>query len=1187
MFLKRIEVKGFKSFADEMNIEFVPGVTAVVGPNGSGKSNISDSIRWVLGEQSARSLRGAKMEDVIFAGSDTRRALNLAEVTLVLDNEEDDVRFGFSEICVTRRLYRSGDSEYLLNRQLCRRKDIVELFMDSGLGKEAFSIIGQGRVEEVLSSKPEERRAIFEEAAGVLKYKQRKHQAEKKLTETEDNLHRVEDILFELESQVEPLRMQASMAKEFLTKKEELAETDISLTVYEITDRHEKWSSLESETEQLERKIEAQTAEIDTEEQKLVRVRNNAEATDEDIAALQERLLHTSEQMEKEEGRRLLLAEKGKNAEEKKADWEKRHYEQQQKQQQISKELAQQEKRLLNKQKQVKELKNKLADLDKKIEVNKQSRHDDIESQKSEYIERLNEQAAIRNEERSLTEQIENMKRKSAKLESENEGYLEARVSAEKTALDKESKKERAATELQSLLDKHAQLQNEYKQLSSSADQQETKLYEAFRHLDQAKSRIQMLEEMEADYSGFYTGVKEVLKARDHTLSGIVGAVAELIDVPKKYVTAIETALGGALQHVITKTEKDARQAIQYLKSRRKGRATFLPAEVIKKRSLTPSLRKIVENAEGYVSVASEAIEVAEEFKHIVDNLLGQIVIAANLDAANKIARAAGYRVRIVTIEGDVINPGGSMSGGAARQSNNQLLGRQGELEEWKQKLEKMNEKTRQLEKDVATAKEKRNNCGKELEKCRADGENARSSLDSLKEMLRDSRAELDRANSRLSLYDKEAVSLQEELERLTNRKNVLAENKQTVAEKLERINKSIQSLEQQEKNRSGILEDLQSKHTETNLALAAAKETEQHEKAGCKRLRLELDEYEDAVSKLEQELNILEEQLDVMNSSEKKAVDLTELSHQKTEITNKMEKLREQRRKESDESERLDGWIRQLQQRKEDSARRLHEQQLTLNRLDVELDTKLAKLQETYELTYERAQTEYVLAAEPEEAARKIKLLKMDIEELGSVNIGAIDEFDRISERVTFLSGQREDLLEARQSLDAVMKEMDSEVEKRFSETFANIRSHFQETFTDLFGGGEADLHLTTPDNLLETGVDIHARPPGKKRQHLTLLSGGEKALTAIALLFSIVKVKPVPFCVLDEVEAALDEANVARFARYLRTFSEDTQFIVISHRKATMEEADVLYGITMEESGVSKMVSVRLEETEELIEV
>ncbi|SFM26681.1 chromosome segregation protein SMC [Salibacterium qingdaonense] len=1186
MFLKRIEIKGFKSFAEAMNIEFVPGVNAVVGPNGSGKSNVSDAIRWVLGEQSARSLRGAKMEDIIFAGSDTRKPMNASEVTLVLENDDQYLDLEYHEVSVTRKLYRTGDSEYLINRQSCRRKDIVELFMDSGMGKEAFSIIGQGRVEEVLSSKPEERRAIFEEAAGVSKYKQRKSQAEKKLSETEDNLNRVEDILHELENQVEPLKEQASMAKDYLAKKEELEEKDIALTAAEIEQKHQRWSALQDTIGHLEEQQKKTDSLVKEQEQKRSESEAKAEEIDETISRIQNDLVNVSENLEKEEGRRRVLEERGKNAGEKKEEWEKRCRELREKSEQSRKEWENQARIMKESSSRYQSLEQNYASIQEEWKKYKESRREEIESLKSEYIERLNEQAAVRNEEKYLEEQKKQLQHKHGSLAKENQEYVKERTQAEKLVENARVKKDKAAADHEQEKETWKHLQETWKEQSESVEQLEQKLYEAYRHVDQTRSRIHVLEEMEADYSGFYQGVREVLKAGKDTLTGVVGAVAELIDVPKSYTLAVETALGGALQNVVTKTEEDARKAIQLLKTRQKGRATILPSEVIRPRRLSSDFRNKLQSADGFITTASEAVNIDEGYRHIIDHLLGQVVLAESLEAANQMARLTGYKVRIVTLDGNVVNPGGSMTGGSSGKNSSQILARQNELEELREKHRDMQAKTETLEGKVRQEKQNRDETAAQLEESRRRGEEARDALEQAKEELTGAEADLEKANSKLSMYDKESSSLEEEEERLQSREKVLMENKESVAKKLRVLDEQIEELEKQEKERGEKLEQLKDQETDIKVKLAGAKESASNDETEEKRLKKQWEEESAQLEKLEHDIAVLEEQMSSMEGDEDVETGIEKLREEKESLSREMAKLRRDRVEAGDDTQQRKSRIQQLTHERNEKQQELQNHQIELNRLDVELDTRLEHLQANYEISFERARDQYPLTEDLEETRKRMELVKRGIDELGNVNLGAIDEYERVHERVTFLHEQQKDLQQARNSLKEVIQEMDDEMKRRFSETFEAIRYHFRYTFQELFGGGEADLELTDPDHLLHTGVDIAARPPGKKRQNLSLLSGGEKALTAIALLFSIVKEKPAPFCVLDEVEAALDEANLSRFAKYLRTFSETTQFIVISHRKATMEEADVLYGITMEESGVSRMVSVKMEDAGELVE-
>lgn len=1186
MFLKRLDVVGFKSFAERISVEFVPGVTAVVGPNGSGKSNITDSIRWVLGEQSAKSLRGAKMEDIIFAGSDSRKPLNFAEVTLTLDNEDQSLPLDYNEVSVTRRVYRSGDSEYMINKQNCRLKDIVDLFMDSGLGREAFSIISQGRVEEILNSKPEDRRTIFEEAAGVLKYKSRKKKAESKLFETQENLNRVTDIIHELEGQVEPLKIQASIAKDYLQQKEELEKIEVALTAYEIEDLHARWEQLSKQLEQHKEDEIRQMAVLQKKEAEIEKMRDHVAALDESVSDLQNVLLHASEELEKLEGRREVLKERKKNASQNKGQLEKNIEELTSSIRQLQNKKAEYEQEAAKLSREAADLQKQLQQKQDRLKLYSEDVELKIDSLKSDYIEVLNQQASAKNEKLYIEQQLQQHTAKGTRLDGDNDRYVSVRdeINARKAEI------EQKAAESQQQLEDQAKLyyeeQRKLESLRNSYEKQEKTLYQAYQFLQQAKSKKEMLEEMEEDYSGFFQGVKEVLKARTGRLQGIEGAIAELVNVPKEYETAIETALGGAMQHIVVQTEENARAAIQYLKQKSFGRATFLPLSIIRGKSLAGSQSAMLSSHASYIGTAADLVQFDQKYAEVIRSLLGNVVVAKDLKGANEIARILQYRSRIVTLEGDVVNPGGSMTGGAVKQKSSSLLSRKGELEDLTKKLAEMEEKTSLLEARVKTLKADVSAGEIRLEDLRKKGEELRLREQSLKGDLREVELEQKNINERLSVYDSEKNQLESDKERLEARSLELTGMLGKFQSDLEDYDKEIERLTELKNSNSTSKESLISEISDMKISLAAKKEQLSHAR---EKLDSAAQQAEDQTRKLE----ILKEDLSLLSSemtdSSSGETQLEEAAKKKLQDKNETLKLIASRR-----NERL-----QLQNKLEDQEleakelRRilkgvsevLKDEEVKLNRLDVELDNKLAHLREEYLLSYEAAKEQYPLTIPAEEARRKVKLIKLAIEELGTVNLGAIEEYERVSERYEFLLEQKNDLQEAKDTLFLVIEEMDIEMKKRFEQTFNGIRSHFESVFQALFGGGRADLRLTQPDDLLNTGVEIVAQPPGKKLQNLGLLSGGERALTAIALLFSILKVRPVPFCILDEVEAALDEANVYRFAQYLKKYSDETQFIVITHRKGTMEEADVLYGVTMQESGVSKLVSVRLEDSNELV--
>ena len=1187
MFLKRLDVVGFKSFADKISIEFVPGVTAVVGPNGSGKSNVTDAVRWVLGEQSAKSLRGAKMEDIIFSGSDTRRALNFAEVSLTLDNETNTLPIDFHEVSVTRRVYRSGESEFFINNQGCRLKDIVELFMDSGLGREAFSIISQGKVEEILSSKAEERRVIFEEAAGVLKYKTRKRKAESKLTETQDNLNRIHDILHELEGQVEPLKIQSSLAKEYLDKKEELEKIEVALTVFEIEELNGKWESLSQELEKHNEMEQQLAGRLHEREAHLKEVRGSIAGLETSINELQGVLLNASEELEKLEGRKEVLKERKKNAAQNKAQLEKAIIEGEAAVERLSLQKERETVILDAFNSEVKGLQELLHEKQKSLGLFNTDIEALIEVKKSDYIEWLNKQAAAKNEKQYLLQQLTQQEHKNSKLDHENEKFLTERTEITAKKLEFSRRMENLSKQLEDHVTSFRNQQNKLNTAKDTYQKQETTLYKAYQFLQQAKSRKELLEEMEEDYAGFFQGVKEVLKAKG-TLRGIEGAVAELIKVPKEYETAIETALGGAMQHVVVEREEHAREAISFLKKNRYGRATFLPLSVIKGREVSSTQLSMLKNHPAFVGTGSSLIQYEERHASIATNLLGTVIITKDLKGANELAKMVQHRFRFVTLEGDIVNPGGSMTGGTIKQKSTSLLSRKTELEELHEKLAGMEVKTNQLEKQVKQLKVDVGVQEQTLEQSRKTGETLRLQEQSLKGELREVELQERNVNDRLHLYDLDKNSYLEEQQQKKARLAELEELLKSCNKEIEALDRLIAEMTEQKQSQQSSKENLAEETSELRVTLASKRAQLQNQKEKMERLEADLAKETSNLNENKDDLGLLTNEMTDSSSGEETLEDMAqqrlldkngaieEISVKKQEKTEMQTQL-----------ETLEVALKEENRLYKGIVEVIKDEEVKLTRLDVALENRLDHLREEYTLSYEGAKEKYPLVMPVDEAQKKVKLIKLAIEELGTVNLGAIEEYARVAERYEFLLGQKEDLQQAKDTLFQVIDEMDDEMKRRFSETFYAIREQFEQVFKSLFGGGRAELKLTDPDDLLNTGVDIIAQPPGKKLQNLSLLSGGERALTAIALLFSILKVRPVPFCILDEVEAALDEANVVRFSQFLRKFSQDTQFIVITHRKGTMEEADVLYGITMQESGVSKLVSVRMEESENFVQI
>ncbi|AZK47825.1 chromosome segregation protein SMC [Paenibacillus lentus] len=1189
MFLKRIELAGFKSFADKTEMEFVRGITAVVGPNGSGKSNISDGIRWVLGEQSAKSLRGGKMEDIIFAGSDSRKAVNYGEVSLTLDNTDHALPLDFSEVTVTRRVHRSGDSEYMINKQSCRLKDITELFMDTGIGKEAYSIIGQGRIEEILSTRSEDRRGIFEEASGIVKYKSRKRDARRKLDDTEQNLLRIHDLVSELEDQIGPLKEQSEKALRYKELREELKHKEISLYVHQIEKIHETWSEANAKLAKLQEEQLALSTIVSAHDAKLESDRLALRQIEEHIDVLQGQLLEYSESFEKSEGFGEVLKEREKNLI--------------QNREQLRQSLAVNEERYAQRAEEMNALSEKFAEAEKQLnELRTELSAEEVkligvtggisqaqeEALKGQLLETMNEMAEARNEIRYADQQKESVQRRMDRSEEEGLKWQEDLARLKGRKADLERVLSRLSKEIADLRSRYITESERHQSLQKLAEESSTNIRKWEQRREALISRRDTMKEMEEDFDGFILGVKEVLKAsRKSLLGGVHGAVAELIRVPEKLELAVETALGAAMQHIVMENEAVSRQAIAFLKQRQLGRATFLPLDVIRPRQISAADKRTLEEAEGFIGIGAELVGHDPRYANIVGSLLGSVVFASDLERANKMAARCQYRFRIVTLEGDVVNAGGSMTGGSQHRKNSNLLGRKRQLDQLAGDIRESEEMLEKLRLGMNDVRAQMKQCEQELDKLREAGDSKRAEEQSQTSELKQVKHELRHVSEQFELYGQEKGHYAQEIEELVKSKAAAEARLQELEKEEQTIRQSIQAAEFARKANESVKEELQ--HQLTGLKVREGKLDQE-----CNSLREQLqrseEEFEIQKKELEQNRSILQSIEADLKQNEIQSV------NQREEMNDF--RLKKERTSEQLEMERASRIV--LVKKLEDGESETKEQRIGLkaveeqlrqteiqaNRLDVELDNILHKLSEEYELSFELAKQRYAVPEDVPQTQGEVKELKRQITLLGEVNLGAIDEYERVSERYQFLTEQKDDLIEAKTTLYQVIKEMDDEMSKRFKITFDAIRKEFGTVFTKLFGGGRADLVLIDPDNLLETGIDVVAQPPGKKLQNLQLLSGGERALTAMALLFAILHVKPVPFCVLDEVEAALDEANVARFAQYLREFSEQTQFIVVTHRKGTMEEADVLYGVTMEEGGVSKLVSVKLED-EETVEI
>ncbi|WP_274651572.1 chromosome segregation protein SMC [Paenibacillus humicola] len=1185
MFLKRIELSGFKSFADRTELEFVRGITAVVGPNGSGKSNISDSIRWVLGEQSAKSLRGGKMEDIIFAGSDARKAVNFGEVSLTLDNADGALPLEYNEVTVTRRVHRSGESEYMINKQPCRLKDITELFMDTGIGKEAYSIIGQGRIEEILSTRSEDRRGIFEEASGIVKYKSRKREAQKKLDETEQNLLRIHDLVSELEDQVEPLREQSEKAKHYKELRERLKTSEISMYVYNIENVHASWTEANARLAKFREEELALTSVVSKHDALLEKDRMKLREIEESLDKLHGEMLQISEEYEKCEGYGEVLKERKKNLEQNRRQLETSIEAQMERISALTKEEAEFRSKAAALESDLAALRTRLAEEEARLLGTSAAMSEDaVEALKSELLDVLSAMAQLRNEIRYAAQQEEALQRRMERIGDEQSKWQGQYESMQARREELQQRLDAALEEIAALRDRYISEAERLKAGQSLLEEAQSAARKWEQKLEALRSRRDTMKEMQDDLDGFMHGVREVLKAARRSsggLEGVHGAVAELVRVPEKVETAVETALGGALQHVVMSDERSARAAIAFLKQRQFGRATFLPLDVIRGRAVPEQDKRTVAAISGFVGIASELVTCEPKYQSIVDNLLGNVLIAETLEQANRIAAKCQYRFRVVTLEGDVVNAGGSMTGGSLQKKGANLLGRKRQIEQLDAEIVSGERQLDGLRDNIGDLRKEQSIVSQNVDELRGQGEQRRIDEQHLRAALQQLDNESRHLEEQRQLFEADSSGNRSEREQLAAAAAEAEKRLEAKALEETKLQEAIRIAEERRKESESAKEQLQDELTDLKIAAAKTDQEKQSFEDQAARVRADIGRAKQELAALRGMLERHEEEAALHAEEGVRQIEqLNELRMKKTACSEQTDLRRSER---ADLTQVLEQGESETKEQRAELRRvedRLRQTEIAVNRLDVELDNLLRKLSDEYELSFELAKERYPVPEDVQAAQNEVRDLKRQIAALGDVNLGAIDEYERVKERYEFLNAQKNDLIEAKTTLYQVIREMDDEMAKRFRSTFEAIRGHFVVVFAKLFGGGRADLVMVEPDNVLESGVDIVAQPPGKKLQNLQLLSGGERALTAIALLFAILQVKPVPFCVLDEVEAALDEANVSRFAQYLREFSELTQFIVVTHRKGTMEEADVLYGVTMEEGGVSKLVSVRLED-------
>ncbi len=1186
MRLSKIELYGFKSFAERVEVKFEQGITGIVGPNGCGKSNLTDAVRWVLGEQSAKSLRGGKMEDVIFSGTEKRRKLQWCEVTLTIDNEDKALPVDFGEVAVTRRIYRNGDSEYMINKTPCRLRDIVELFRDTGVGKEGYSMIGQGRIDEILSNRSEDRRGVFEEAAGIVKYKTRKLEAERRLENTRLNVTRVEDVIAELESRLEPLREQSQTAREYLQLRDEQKKIETNIFVIRSDRYNVRIGELKESCHGLTEAITASgekertlTLRREETEERLNGLEGRAAAEREDVQTL-------IRDVEAREGALNVLRERlsalirerdrlHRSAEENQAEMEALTQKAEAARERVASESAEAEKA-------GRELEALDAELNaQRDELTRQE--EEAEQQKARLIESMNRLADVKTESARLSalkEAIDNRVRKLAQdIETENQGVqaLAQRREREEALLAEESAKKAEIDgkigEIVAIVRSSAELVEgiHAEQQRVASERQET------------ATRLKMMETMRRDFDGYQNSVKQVLlQARREGGAGVRGVVASLIRVPRELERAVDMVLGGALQNVVVDREEDAKHMIDYLRAGRLGRATFLPISAVTGRTLTRDERKVL-SMPGCVGLASELIGYDEEYRGIVENLLGRTVVAEDLDSGIAIMRAGRHAFRLVTLEGDVMHSGGSMTGGSVQSRMTSLLSREREIEEHKEKMTRLEARLDEL--------------GHDLERAAEAQRAAKLDRTTLYDQLHQQEIAVTRAEAHVaSARDAEGQAL--------TRLNALAMEKTRLGEQRADIEEQAQKLvsRQGEEESAQVMSQsdiaaLQREIAEKRKALDGRLEASQSIRVaqaarvrGLDALKSDLARMEAELTRLgesrgQDEMSVQQRDMEILSGQSQQEEDAQALSECREKLDAAREtfrvtdEARSQARQETmDIAREMDALRSDMDQLTEKSRK----SELQLQRLEGELEQLQNRMWEDYELTYALCKDHLDPDFKLGEGDRRVAEIKLRIKEMGAVNVAAVDEYRQTEERYNELSAQRDDLVKAQLDLQDVIASLVKEMEATFRTQFALLDGFFRETFRQLFGGGHAELRHTDPKDVLNCGIDVVAQPPGKKLQMLSLLSGGERALTAIAILFAVLKLKPTPFCFLDEIEAALDDANIDRYADYLADYARSTQFVVVTHRKGTMERCDALYGVAMQEKGVSGMVSVNLQDYE-----
>ena len=1181
MYLKRLEMQGFKSFADKTVLEFMPGITSIIGPNGSGKSNVSDAIRWVLGEQSMKSLRGSKSEDIIFSGTQNRKSLGFAEASLIFDNSDGKLPVEYTEVTVTRKIYRSGESGYFINKTPCRLKDVLELFMDTGIGKDGYSIIGQGKIDEILSNKSEDRRHIFEEAAGIVKYRVRKAESEKKLEHTKLNLLRINDILSEIELNIEPLKNQSEKAKKYLNLRDELKDIEVGLFLYNVNSYKEKLQKIVEDEdilktqndealstmqkiselkEKLKQEIDEITSNIENTQNLGLESEKEKERLNSEINITKERIINNKENFSRYDTEiEEIKTRISELEEEKKAKLEKKDN--------LFSNKEKFQKELEEKEKELEELTKKLSSKELEIEEKKKV----VEENTDKKYEKLNDISTIE-------ANLENIEKRKKQINSE----LDFNISElDSTRLTRED----ISKTFQEIDAKRNEIVKSLEKISTEKEKAESKIKEYDDTVNRLsseyrikESRLKFLKETEKEKEGYVRSVKSLLldcEKNEGLKKGSHGVLANIIKTPKEYETAIEMALGAALQNIVTDTEEDAKKLVEHLRKNNLGRASFLPIVSVKGKKLEKYNSKGID---GILGIASDLVEFNKKYEQIVLSFLGRTVIVDDMNNAIALAKKNNYSFRIVTVKGDLINPSGAITGGSVAQKTVNILGRAREIEDLEKELKKIKSKIEKIEKDKQEYLDSNENVIEEIT-------SLESSLQEIDITYASDKQKLLAVEDNISKVQKRIEKLKEELKELDEQKQENIKNKEQEEvdiKKLEAENEELNIVIEQfatlNKDNQEYIDDLNMDITNLKISVSSFDESETSIDEIVERIELDIENNNNSIeNKVNQKENINKDNENLENTIKELEEKIKEIDDRVTNSGDEVSKLKEERINKNSELSKAEKDYENQFEVIESLKEQIIKIDVKKEKLEQDIENIINKLWEEYEITPNNA-VDFKKPENVQQATKKVNSLRNKIKELGSINIDSIEEYNQTKQRYDFMCEQRLDLEDGIAKLKKVISDMTSTMKTQFAKQFEIINKNFGEVFRELFGGGKAELKLTDEENILECGIEINVQPPGKKLQNMSLLSGGEKAFTAIALLFAILKINPSPFCVLDEIEAALDDVNVYRYADYLKKFTDNTQFLVITHRKGTMEAADTVYGITMEKSGISKLLSMKL---------